>query len=56
VSGDLVLGIVESAKEDKAGWWGFLKHLKECMRAPFLAVTGLPNLGIEAEIAHELFR
>ena len=24
-----VLGIVEGAKEDKAGWSGFLKHLKE---------------------------
>src|SRR5207342_3749607 len=24
-----ILGIVEGAKEDKAGWSGFLKHLKE---------------------------
>jgi putative transposase len=24
-----ILGICEGAKEDKAGWSGFLKHLKE---------------------------
>lgn len=24
-----ILGIVEGAKEDRAGWSGFLKHLKE---------------------------
>jgi transposase-like protein len=24
-----ILSIVESAKEDKAGWLGFLKHLKD---------------------------
>lgn len=24
-----ILGIVEAAKEDRAGWSGFLKHLKE---------------------------
>jgi putative transposase len=24
-----ILGIVEGAKEDKAGWSGVLKHLKE---------------------------
>ncbi len=24
-----ILGIVEGAKEDKAGWSGFLKHLEE---------------------------
>ena len=24
-----ILGVVEGAKEDKAGWSGFLKHLKE---------------------------
>ena len=47
-----ILGICEGAKEDKAGWSAFLKHLKErgltgVCRSPRMRVLGLPRVLLE---------
>jgi len=36
-----ILGIVEGAKEDKVGWSGFLKHLKERGSEPHMCLAEL---------------
>jgi Transposase, Mutator family len=63
-----ILGICEGAKEDKAGWSGFLKHLKErglcgvrliisdvqgCARAASVAVVCLLSVSTVSALADE---
>jgi transposase-like protein len=49
-----ILGICEGAKEDKAGWSGFLKHLKECGLTGVRLIISDACLGL-AESAAEYF-
>ena len=49
-----ILGICEGAKEDKAGWSGFLKHLKERGLKGFQLIIYDACIGL-AESAAEFF-
>ena len=49
-----ILGICERAKEDKAGWSGFLKHLRECGLTGLQLIISDACLGL-AESAAEYF-
>lgn len=49
-----ILGIVEGAKEDKAGWSGFLKHLKERGLKGVRLIVSDAGIGL-AESAAEFF-
>jgi transposase-like protein len=49
-----ILGIVEGAKEDKAGWSGFLKHLKERGLCGVQLIVSDACMGL-AEAAAEFF-
>jgi transposase-like protein len=49
-----ILGIVEGAKEDKAGWLGFLKHLKDRGLAGVRLIISDACLGL-VEAAGEVF-
>ena len=49
-----ILGIVEGAKEDKAGWLSFLKHLKDRGLAGVRLIIGDACLGL-VEAAGEVF-
>ena len=49
-----ILGIVEGAKEDKAGWSGFLKHLKERGLKGVRLIISDACIGLPAAIPYAL--